>query len=168
MELAPAPSGSPGVGQLSFGFYLHDGSSGKTFCFILQIFDSRRFGVGNGAEFIASDTFTPFVSSPLVKGMNYSTVCDRSATLQNASPFGEQRFCVFVSSEQLGAAISAVNSRFAGTDLGTDLGKYRLTSVMILHEVLLVAATDPRNNVNMGVGVQNFSVSADMSMYVHV
>jgi hypothetical protein len=166
MELAPAPSGSPGVGQLSFGFYLHDGSSGKTFCFILQIFDSRRFGVGNGAEFIASDTFTPFVSSPLVKGMNYSTVCDRSATLQNASPFGEQRFCVSVSSEQLGAAISAVNSRFAGTDLGTDLGKYRLTSVMILHEVLLVAATDPRNNVNMGVGVQNFSVSADM--YVHV
>ena len=24
MELTPAPGGSPGVGQLSFGFYLHD------------------------------------------------------------------------------------------------------------------------------------------------
>ena len=32
---------------------------------------------------------------------------------------------------------------------------------MVLHEVLLVAGTSPLNNVKMGVGVQNFSVSVE-------
>ena len=52
MELDPY-AGHAGVGQLSFGFYLHDGTSGKTFCFILQMFDSRPAGTGNGQEVIA-------------------------------------------------------------------------------------------------------------------
>ena len=146
------------INNLWAGFYLHDGTSAKTFCFILQMFDSRPFGDGNGQEFVASDTFTPFVSTPLIKHAKYSTVGTSSTTLRNAKPFGSVPFSVSVSSQQLRAAIEAVNSRFNGTDLGDKLEEYRLTSVMILHETLLVAGTGPRNNIKMGVGVHNFSV----------
>lgn len=94
--------------------------------------------------------------------MKYSTVAAGSATLHNQYPFdGRKPFSVSVSSAQLGAAIAAINTRFSGTDLGTDLGEYKLSSVMILHEVLLVAGTNSLNNVKMGVGVENFSVSVE-------
>ena len=93
--------------------------------------------------------------------MKYSTVGAESATLHNQHAFTGTLFRVSVSSAQLHAAIAAINTRFSGTNLGTDLGEYRLASVMILHEVLLVAGTSPRNNVKMGVGVENFSVSVE-------
>ena len=93
--------------------------------------------------------------------MKYSTVAAGSATLQNQHAFASRLFRVSVSSEQLSAAIAAINIRFSGTNLGTALGEYRLSSVMILHEILLVAGTGPLNNVKMGVGVQNFSVSVE-------
>ena len=108
-----------------------------------------------------SDTFTPFVSTPLLYGMKYSTVATGSATLHNQHPFPGMPFRVSVSSAQLGAAIAAINREFKGTNLGVDLEQYRLSSVMILHEVLLVAGTDALNNVKMGVGIQNFSVSVE-------
>jgi hypothetical protein len=64
MELEPY-EGHAGVGQLSFGFYLHDGTSGKTFCFILQMFDSRPSGTGNGQEVIAVSECPELVASRL-------------------------------------------------------------------------------------------------------
>ena len=93
--------------------------------------------------------------------MKYSTVATESATLHNQHPFAGVPFRVSVSGAQLGAAIAAINREFNGTNLGTDLEQYKLSSVMILHEVLLVAGTSPLNNVKMGVGVQNFSVSVE-------
>ena len=87
------------------------------------MFDSRPSGVGNGKEVVMSDTFTPFISTPLLKGMNYSSVGESSATLKNAKPFAALPFSVSVSSPQLRAAIAAVNLRFPGTGLGTDLDR---------------------------------------------
>ena len=114
---------------------------------------------------LQSDTFTPFVSSPLLPGMNFTTLGADSATLVNAAAFPAKHFRVSVSADQLGSAIEAVNSRFPGTNLGKDLDGYLLTSVMILHETLLVAgaAAGPTGGPNgkMGVGVTNFTVSVE-------
>lgn len=152
---------APGVGQLSFGFYLNDTlHSGKKFCFVLQMFDSRRFGDGNGQERVSSDTFTPFVSVPLLAGTRYASAA-AGTRMRNAQPFDARPFRVSVSAAELSAAIAAVNAQFPGTDLGTDLDSYALTDALVLQEVLRVAGAGGPNNVEMGVSVENFTVAVE-------
>jgi hypothetical protein len=131
-----SPSIPPGVGQLSFGFYLNDTMhSKKKFCFVLQMFDSRPFGDGNGHEAVMSDTYTPFVSVPLIPNTTYATA-DPETHMLNVKPFGARVFRVAVSSAQLSAAIAAVNTRFPGTDLGTDLQYYVLVPSLYVEATL--------------------------------
>jgi hypothetical protein len=54
----------------------------------------------------------------------------------NVKPFGARVFRVAVSSAQLSAAIAAVNTRFPGTDLGTDLQYYVLVPSLYVEATL--------------------------------
>ena len=66
-----APNKPGTVAQLGLEYYAADTVSGKRFAGGGAIWDSRPFGYQCGSEFVASDTYTPFASTPIMPGTKY-------------------------------------------------------------------------------------------------
>ncbi|MDP2338586.1 MAG: hypothetical protein Q8N05_19485, partial [Bacteroidota bacterium] len=115
------------VTQLSFGFYLLDELTGKSFAYIICAYESR----GPYTETAASnDTFVNFASTPVKESSQYITKSPLSAMLQS-SPFSVKKFFkVHISTANLLKAI-----RDANHGLSEYLGRYRITSAGILFEL---------------------------------
>jgi hypothetical protein len=115
------------VTQLSFGFYLLDETTGKSFAYIICAYESR----GSFTETAASnDTFVNFASTPVKESSQYITKSPLSATLQS-SPFSVKKFFkVHINTANLLKAI-----RDANHGLSEDLTKYKITNAGILFEL---------------------------------
>lgn len=115
------------VTQLSFGFYLLDETTGKTFAYIICAYESR----GSYQETAKSnDTFVNYVSSPIEESSLYITKSGLSTSLQS-SPFSNSKlFKVNISAKNLLKAI-----RDASHGMSEDLTKYRLTFAGVLFEL---------------------------------
>jgi len=115
------------VTQLSFGLYLFDETTGKSFSYIICAYESR----GPYTETAKSnDTFINFASSPVEGSSQYITISPLSATLQS-TPFSVKKFFkVYISNTNLLKAI-----RDANHGLSEDLSKYRITLAGILFEL---------------------------------
>lgn len=135
------------VTQLSFGFYLYDESSKKTFAYIIPVYESRGTYQESANN---SDTFVSFVSSPLEESSKYITKAPDSESLQS-QPFSDKRFFkVSLTKENL---LKGINDTNAG--MSTDLSNYQLTFVGVLFE--LPNYVKDGHNISM-VDVSNFSV----------
>lgn len=121
------------VTQLSFGFYLHDDTTGKTIAYIVPIYESR----GPYAEHIGNDTAVNFASSPLLDSSRYITKSPFSKSMKSL-PYGgniaDNFFRIHVSAANLAKVIADANStRAAG--LSSDLKNYRLTFAGVMFEL---------------------------------
>ncbi len=142
-----------GVGQLCMFLYLKDTSTNQVFAYVVEVFDSRPFGQGNGSESIGFDTFTSFVSTPLLASSQYISKTANSASLQNSSAFANEQFFEFqITAANLANAIQAVKSQSGNTALSNNLGDYVITSYGAINEVFV--GTDPNNNISIGTHVR--------------
>lgn len=115
------------VTQLSFGFYLLDEITGKSFAYIICAYESR----GAYTETAASnDTFVNFASTPVRDNSQYITKSPLSAVLQSSPYSVKKLFKVHISTANLLKAI-----RDANHGLSEDLGRYHITSAGILFEL---------------------------------
>lgn len=131
-----APNVSGTVAQFGMEYYAKDLVSGKSFAGGGAIWDSRPFGYNNGNEYVASDTFTPFASTPLMPGMKYSSPAPGSSFYCNVKPWEEWRwFKVTINASQLELAVHDVNKGFPGTNLSTSAANYVVSSVLFGNEV---------------------------------
>ena len=135
------------VTQLSFGFYLYDESSKKTFAYIIPVYESRGTYQESANN---SDTFVSFVSSPLEESSEYITKSPESARLQS-TPFSEKKFFkVSLTRENLLKGINDTNA-----DMSTDLSNYQVTFIGVLFE--LPNYVKDGHNISM-VDISDFSV----------
>ncbi len=135
------------VTQLSFGFYLYDESSKKTFAYIIPVYESRGTYQESANN---SDTFVSFVSSPLEESSEYITKSPESARLQS-TPFSEKKFFkVSLTRENLLKGINDTNA-----NMSTDLSNYQVTFIGVLFE--LPNYVKDGHNISM-VDISDFSV----------
>lgn len=136
------------VTQLSFGLYLHDQSTQKTFAYIIPVYESR----GTYAESANnSDTYVSFISSPLEDSSRYITKDSDSERLQ-FKPFSEKKFFkVSLTKENL---LKGIRDTDAG--MSEDLSNYQVTFIGVLFE--LPNYVENGHNTSM-VEVSDFSVS---------
>lgn len=115
------------VTQLSFGIYLHDEGSNKTFAYIIPVYESR----GTYQESANNhDTYTSFISSPLESNSQYITKYPKSESLQS-KPYAEKKFFkVSITRENLLKGIKDSN-----IGLSQDLSKYRIAFLGVLFEL---------------------------------
>ena len=131
-----APNVPGAVGQLGIEYYARDSISGKNFAGGGAIWDSRPFGDGCGSEFVASDTFTPFASSPIMPGTKYASAAPGSAYYRNVKPWSNyEYFAMTVNAAQLEAAARDINTRFPGTNISEDARTYTVSSIIYGNEV---------------------------------
>ncbi len=135
------------VTQLSFGFYLYDESSKKTFAYIIPVYESRGTYDESANN---SDTFVSFVSSPLEDKSKYITKAPESEQLQS-QPFSDKRFFkVSLTRENLLKGINDTNA-----DMSTNLSNYQVTFIGVLFE--LPNHVKDGHNISM-VEINDFSV----------
>uniref|UniRef100_UPI003565C8D5 InlB B-repeat-containing protein n=1 Tax=Mariniphaga sediminis TaxID=1628158 RepID=UPI003565C8D5 len=115
------------VTQLSFGLYLYDEGSQKTFAYIIPVYESRGTFKESANN---NDTWTSFVSTPLEDDSRYITKAQNSARLQS-EPFPDEKFFkVSLTRENLLKGIKDTN-----IGLSEDLSNYQLTIVGVLFEL---------------------------------
>jgi len=135
------------VTQLSFGFYLYDESSKKTFAYIIPVYESRGTYQESANN---SDTFVSVVSSPMEESSEYITKSPESARLQS-TPFSEKKFFkVSLTRENLLKGINDTNA-----NMSTDLSNYQVTFIGVLFE--LPNYVKDGHNISM-VDISDFSV----------
>lgn len=139
------------VTQLSFGFYLHDDSTGKVLAYIICVYESRGPYPESARN---NDTFVNFVSTPLEANSSYCTKFPLSASLQSA-PFSRLKF--------FRADITVANLQKAIQDancgLSRHLANYRVTQIGILFEL--------PNYVPHGSNVSAANVSGFSAYVIH-
>ncbi len=135
------------VTQLSFGFYLYDKSSEKTFAYIIPIYESRGTYQESANN---SDTFVSFISSPLEDNSKYITKSQESEHLQS-QPFSDKRFFkMSLTKANLLKGIKDTNAK-----MSEDLSNYQVTFVGVLFE--LPNYVKDGHNTSM-VNISDFSV----------
>lgn len=115
------------VTQLSFGLYLFDQSTQKTFAYIIPVYESRGTYQESANN---TDTFVSFVSSPLEDSSTYITKAPESERLQ-MEPFSDKRFFkVSLTRENLLKGIRDTN-----TGMSENLANYQVTFMGVLFEL---------------------------------
>ena len=152
-----------GTAQLGFVYYMHDRRSGHVFAQTIALYDNRPFGLdGVGGEFVGSDGFTAFASSPLRataasgEGVRFVSPPTR-AEMQTVDTWTEPlHFQAVITAANLRAVLAAV----AATDpvISRDPTDYVVTSYGIGIEV--IPGTGDAHNVAIGAGVRNFTLSS--------
>ncbi|MEM9596637.1 MAG: hypothetical protein AAGD06_20380 [Acidobacteriota bacterium] len=107
---------NPAVGQMYLYAYLQDRTTGSLLAWLVGIYDSRPWGVGNGTAFVAHDNITSFVSSPLSNTLSngspnpYATKSPYSAQAHNLYQYsGEKFFRAHLKQSQLLTILADVN-----------------------------------------------------------
>ena len=161
-----APNISGAVAQLGIEYYARDTVSGKSFAGGGAIWDSRPFGYHCGSEFVASDTFTPFASSPIMPGTKYMSAAPGSAHYRNGPTTWSDwvYFGMVVQAEQLEAAARDINVRFPGTNISEDAGSYTLSSILYGNEVTGYEVAG--QSMAYGSAVANLSAWVEVEDYV--
>ena len=135
------------VTQLSFGIYLFDQSTEKTFAYIIPVYESRGTYQESANN---SDTFISFISSPVEDSSLYVTKAPESERLQS-EPFSDKRFFkVSLTRENLLKGIKDTNA-----GMSEDLSNYQVTFVGVILE--LPNYVNNGHNITMAE-VSNFSV----------
>lgn len=130
------PNVSGADAQFGLGFYAHDTVSKKSYVGGGNIWDSRPFGYQCGSEFIGSDTFTPFASSPILNSSKYSSPGRGSAPFTAGEAWSEWRwYKVTVSAAQMELAARDINAKYPGTNISENAADYQLSLVLLGNEV---------------------------------
>jgi hypothetical protein len=159
----PDPAAAPGVvpvGQVVMFAYLQDRMSGKTFAYLLGIFDNRYTAPGaTYAGFVSHDGATPFVSTPIGSVSKYATLSPYSATFTGNTWTGLRFFRAHITQDDFRLAVADINAycaantslRFCSSAFSNSVTDYVVTDIGVLHEVFPM--TDG-GNLSMGVHVQ--------------
>jgi hypothetical protein len=151
-----APNVSGTVAQLGLEYYARDTVSGKSFAGGGAIWDSRPFGYQCGSEFVASDTYTPFASTPIMPGTKYASAAPGSNHYCNVNTWTDYKYFGFtVSATQLELAATEINKRFPGTNISQDARKYTIETIIYGNEVTGYEA--PGNHMSYASAVANLS-----------
>jgi hypothetical protein len=155
------------VGQVSFFAYFRDRVTDKSFALLLALFDNRAATNGSYAPFVAHDTSTPFVSTPLNSMAAYASVSPYSATYTGTPWTGLRFFRGHVSQANFRQALADINvfcmanqadhycdtAASLGTAFSGNPANYELTDFGVLHELF---RGGPMGNLSMGVHVSGF------------
>ena len=147
-------------------YYLTDISSGFRFAGVIQFFDSRPWGVGNGREALRADSQDFYVSSPLAlrtvdnKAPRYATISPYSSAIQNRARWASDKFFrVHLSRENLANIIADLESREGVTGISHDPLDWRLLRAGVLVEI---GFTDPEQmaeqNISVGGSLHHFGI----------
>jgi len=160
-----APPGIVPVGQVGFFAYLLDRRSGKTFALLLSVFDNRYApGDPTGSGFVAHDTATPFVSTPIVAVSKYATLSPYSATFTGTTWSGLRFYRAHVTQDDFRRMLADINAYCAANPAmrycssptpgaaaySTAVTDYVITDFGVLHEVF---PQSDKANLSMGVHV---------------
>jgi hypothetical protein len=155
------------VGQVSLFAYFRDRITGKAFALLLALFDNRAGTHGTYPPYVAHDTYTPFVSTPLNGLAAYATQSPYSASFTGATWTGLRFFRGHVTQDNFRQALNDINAwcaahpaaQLCATDLrlGTAFSNnpfnYELTDFGVLHEVF---RGGPLGNLSMGMHISGF------------
>lgn len=142
-----------GVGQLSIAGYLHD-CNNRSIAFVFVAFDNR---VSDYEPNVMSDTYVSFVSQPL-HATKFATPINENR-MTNTTFNGFKEFGVTFTEENIKNIIAGINEFNTKNNvplISTDVGCYKLDSIVILHEIFNFSGD---NYVKMGVGVKNIDVT---------
>ena len=164
----PDPDALPGVvpvGQLGIFAYLLDRQSGRTFALLLSIFDNRYVPSDPvAAGYVAHDTATPFVSTPLSSGSKYATLSPYSATYTGSTWSGLRFFRAHITQDNFRRMLADINAYCAANPglrycsspapgapaYSNRVTDYLITDFGVLHEVF---PQGEKANLSMGVHV---------------
>jgi hypothetical protein len=160
-----APAGIVPVGQVGLFAYLLDRQSGRTFALLLSIFDNRYAPSDPaGSGFVAHDTATPFVSTPIIAGSKYATLSPYSATFTGRTWSGLRFFRAHITQDNFRRMLADINAYCAANPgmrycssptpgapaYSTSVRDYLVTDFGVLHEVF---PQGEKANLSMGVHV---------------
>jgi len=155
-----------GIGQVVFYVTWIDTSENLKFFQLMQVFDTRPWGSGNGSEFVAYDpaSLIGYASSPLKNydkygsAVQFITKSPYSQTMQNDTTWSSSKFFrVHVSEENLAGLVEELRAGQPALyeNLSSNPGDYELASAGVIAEVLLPSTTD---NISMGGSLSYFEV----------
>jgi hypothetical protein len=165
-----APAGIVPIGQVVVFAYLRDRRSHKDFALLLAIFDSQTAATGATYQpFVAHDTATPFVSTPIAAGSKYATLSPYSATFTGKTWSGLRFFRMHITQDNFRNILADINAFCAANPslnycsspspgapaFSTSVTDYAMTDFGVLHEVFTQTA-----NGNLSMGVHVFGLGA--------
>jgi hypothetical protein len=147
-------------------YYLIDSTSGFRFAGVIQFFDSRRWGEGNGLEALRADSHDYYVSSPLKRRtfdrqkLRYATMSPFSRRIQNRREWTNYKFFrAHLSRENLANIIDDLKSREGVIGISEDPKDWRLLRAGVLVEIAFpnreTMATD---NISIGGSLRDFEI----------
>ena len=156
------PATGRGTGQVSLFYYAESAESGRIFAHVINLFDSRPYGMGNGGEFLGHDTFYDFASSPLDSVTagggtpRYLRLGAGSARFQAQSGWTQRRhFRAEIGWEHLQRVLDDLRAR---GNSETNPANFRLRSVGVLIEAFPGNNND--HNVSFAGSFAGFKVSS--------
>jgi hypothetical protein len=161
--LNQAPPVEAGTAQVSFLFYAHDSKSGTAIAQLIGLFENRAKAVGgSGLEYIGSDGFVAFISSPLApfdsrgNPVQFVTTSPQSAHMQYVSPWSDaRRFRAQVTHANFAAALARLRAGPLPA-ISAEPSDYRLTLFGVLGEVF--PRSGNADNVSLGASVSNLTL----------
>jgi hypothetical protein len=131
----------PAEAQAVLFYYLADSTSGFRFAHVIQFFDRRPWGTGNGSEFISQDSVNHYVSSPLSDLTKfgvapiYITKSPYSSGIQSGNEWSSYKF--FRAHLKQQNLINIINGFIAQgiTGLSTNPADWKLEEAGVLFEI---------------------------------
>lgn len=147
-------------------YYLTDITSGFRFAGVVQFFDSRPWGNGNGREALRSDSHDYYVTSPLrtrtfdEKTPRYATMSPYSSRMQNRTRWDSDKFFrAHLSRQNLMNIITDLQSKEGVTGISENPDDWRLLRAGVLVEI---GFPDPQtmaeDNISVGGSINHFEI----------